>query len=65
MAQDDYQTIRIWKSTLANLRKIYGLTDGEKMVEIVDRLVKIELERLEASRDGGAREGVATLATLA
>ena len=50
MAQDDYQTIRIWKSTLANLRKIYGLTGGEKMVEIVDRLVKAELERLEAAK---------------
>ena len=51
MAQDDYQTIRVWKSTLANLRKIYGLTAGEKMVEIIDRLVKAELERLEASKN--------------
>ena len=48
MAQDDYQTIRVWKTTLANLRRIYGLTDGEKMVEILDRLVKAELEKLEA-----------------
>ena len=51
MAQDDYQTIRVWKTTLANLRRIYGLTDGEKMVEILDRLVKAELEKLEAKQD--------------
>ena len=43
--KDDYQNIKVWRTTLADLRQIYALT-GEKMVEIVDRLVKAELERV-------------------
>jgi len=40
------QTIKIWKSTLKKLRMIYALT-GESMVSILDRLVRVELERVE------------------
>jgi hypothetical protein len=45
----DYQTIRIWTETLEDLRLIYGMT-GEKMVEILDRLVKAELARLKQEK---------------
>ena len=41
-----YQTIKIWKSTLKKLRMIHAFT-AESMVAIVDRLVRIELERVE------------------
>lgn len=45
-----YQTIKIWKETLKNLRLIYALT-GEKMVSILDRLVGDELERVRRDKD--------------
>jgi hypothetical protein len=39
------QTIKVFKETLKNLRIIHALTD-ETMQNILDRLVKAELERL-------------------
>ena len=44
----DYQNIKVWRTTLNKLRLIYALK-GEKMVEIVDRLVTVELEKLQKS----------------
>jgi hypothetical protein len=41
----DYQTIRIWTRTLRALRLIAALT-GERMVQIMDRLVRDELKRV-------------------
>jgi hypothetical protein len=45
MEDNSYQNMKVWRTTLGNLRQIYAIT-GEKMVVIVDRLVKQELERL-------------------
>lgn len=39
------QTIKVWKSTLKQLRMIYALT-GERMVSILERLVADELKRV-------------------
>jgi len=44
------QTIKIWKVTLNKLRMIYALTGGEKMVEILDRLVTQELNKLRGGK---------------
>lgn len=44
-----YQTIKVWKTTLEKIRMIYAFT-GETMVSIIDRLVTIELNRIERSR---------------
>ncbi len=41
----DYQTIRIWTRTLRALRLIAALT-GERMVQVLDRLVAEELRRV-------------------
>ena len=41
----DYQTIRIWTRTLRALRLIAALT-GERMVQVLDRLVAKELRRI-------------------
>ena len=41
----DYQTIRIWTRTLRALRLIVALT-GERMVQVLDRLVAEELRRV-------------------
>jgi len=38
-------TIRIWQTSVSKLRLIYGLT-GEKMVNILDRLITAELQRI-------------------
>jgi hypothetical protein len=40
-----YQTMKLWKSTLRNLRLIYAST-GEPQVSILDRLITQELKRL-------------------
>lgn len=47
--KNEYQNIKMWRTTLSNLRMIYALT-GEKMVEILDRLVKTELKKIQAKR---------------
>ncbi len=41
-----YQTIRIWTRTLRALRLIAALT-GERMVQVLDRLVAEELRRVQ------------------
>ncbi|HEX9412544.1 MAG TPA: hypothetical protein VF916_03495 [Ktedonobacterales bacterium] len=41
----DYQTIRIWTRTVRALRLIAALT-GERMVQVLDRLVAEELRRV-------------------
>jgi hypothetical protein len=41
-----YQTIRIWTRTLRSLRLIAALT-GERMVQVLDRLVTEELRRVQ------------------
>ena len=46
MEKPEYQNMKVWLSTLKNLRLIHALT-GEQMVKTVDRLVKQELERLQ------------------
>lgn len=50
MSNETYHTIRIWKETVVNLRQIFALT-GEKMVTILDRLVKAELARLREEKE--------------
>jgi transcriptional regulator len=40
----DYQTIKIWKTTLKRLRYIHAET-GESMVKILERLIKEEYEK--------------------
>jgi hypothetical protein len=42
----DYQTIRIWTRTLRALRLLAALT-GERMVQVLDRLVSEELRRVQ------------------
>lgn len=42
---DIYTQMRIWRTTLQTLRRIYAET-GESMIAIVDRLATQELERL-------------------
>jgi len=42
----DYQTIRIWTRTLRALRLIAALT-GERMVQVLDRLIAEELGRVQ------------------
>jgi hypothetical protein len=42
----DYQTIRIWRRTLRALRLIAALS-GERMVQVLDRLVADELRRVQ------------------
>jgi hypothetical protein len=41
----DYQTIRIWTRTLRALRLLAALT-GERMVQVLERLVAEELQRV-------------------
>jgi hypothetical protein len=41
-----YTTIRIWTRTLRALRLIAALT-GERMVQVLDRLVREELQRVQ------------------
>ncbi len=42
----EYQTMRVWTSTLKKLRRIYAET-GESMIAIVDRLATQELKRIQ------------------
>lgn len=47
--EHNYETIKIWKTTLKNLRLLHALL-GESIVAIVDRLVRLELERIQAEQ---------------
>ena len=49
MAKPEYQTTKVRVSTIKMLRQIYAIT-GERMIEIVERLVQQELERLEKEK---------------
>ncbi len=42
----EYAHIRLQKKTLRNLQRLHGET-GEKMIDIMDRLVTEELKRVE------------------
>jgi len=42
---DTYTQMRIWRTTLQTLRRIYAET-GESMIAIVDRLATQEFQRL-------------------
>lgn len=46
------QTIKIWTETLRKLRMLYALT-GDRMIEILDRLVTAELERVNSGNSKG------------
>lgn len=43
---DEYQTTRIWKRTHSLLRFIAAMT-GESIVQLLDRLAKEELQKLQ------------------
>ena len=45
----EYQTVRIWTKTLVKLRLVAAYR-GERMVEIMDQLVTVELRRIQAAR---------------
>ena len=45
MNKDDYTQLRIWRTTLQKLRRIYAET-GETMIAIVDRLADEELKTI-------------------
>jgi hypothetical protein len=47
----EYQTIRIWTRTLRVLRLVAALT-GERMVQVLDRLVTEELRRVQEQERG-------------
>jgi hypothetical protein len=47
MEKETYTTIRIWTSTLKMLRLIAAMK-GERMVAILDRLVRQEFERVQS-----------------
>lgn len=40
----EYQTIRIWKTTLKALRMLSAMT-GKRMVVLLDELVRVALEK--------------------
>ena len=46
MANNTYTTTRIWTKTIKALRMLHALT-GESTVAILDRIVAIELERVQ------------------
>jgi len=46
MAEKDYARMRVRVSTIKKLRRLFGVT-GEKMIDIVERLVAEELKRTE------------------
>lgn len=52
----DYQTIRIWTRTLRALRLVAALT-GERMVQVLDRLIADELQRVRERETGEALSG--------
>jgi hypothetical protein len=51
----EYTTIRIWTRTLRALRLIAALT-GERMVQVLDRLLADELQRVRDQPDQPERE---------
>jgi len=58
MTTDKYKTIRIWPDTVKALRLLAALT-GERMVQVLDRLVRAELERVQAAERKGTEKGTA------
>lgn len=50
MEKPEYQNMKVWLPTLANLRLIHAFT-GEQMVKILDRVVKQELERVKQEQE--------------
>ena len=46
MTNNTYTTTRIWTKTIKALRMLHALT-GESIVVILDRIVAIELERVQ------------------
>ena len=46
----EYVSIRVWKRTQHNLRVVAALLDTS-MLEVLDRLVKQELERVQKGND--------------
>jgi hypothetical protein len=50
MDTPDYQTIRIWTRTLKKLRLAAALR-GERMVQVLDRIVQQELARVQHEAD--------------
>lgn len=44
--EDKRANLKIWPDTLPKLRLLYALT-GESMVSIIDRLVTLELKRIQ------------------
>jgi|GEM_PF-6800294 len=50
MNTPDYQTIRIWTRTLKKLRLVAALR-GERMVQVLDRIVQEELARVHHEAD--------------
>ena len=46
----EYQTIRIWTRTLRALRLVAALT-GERMVQVLDRLITEELRRVQERQE--------------
>jgi hypothetical protein len=51
----EYQTIRVWTRTLRSLRLIAALT-GERMVQVLDRLITEELRRIQEQEKREQRE---------
>ncbi len=45
----EHQTIKMWKTTLRNLRLIYAVT-GVPMIQILDELITKEVERIEETK---------------
>ena len=53
----EHQTIKIWKTTLRNLRQIYAVT-GVPMIQILDELITKEVKRIEETKSPiDTREG--------
>jgi hypothetical protein len=48
MSEKNYETIKVWKATLKNLRLLHALS-GESMVAIVHRLVLAEFARVQTN----------------
>lgn len=49
-----YETIKVWLSTLQNLRMLHALT-GESNVAILDRLVTAELQKVQKEKADAAK----------
>ena len=45
----EHQTIKMWKTTLRNLRQIYAVTGGP-MIQILDELIAKEVKRIEEAK---------------